>query len=63
MAGIYLCVHCGDRFKSEVKLCKNCNTAEKREAMDDENRKIRAEHGQIFHCQYCESRKRVTSEK
>lgn len=58
MAGIYLCVHCGDRFKSEVKLCKNCNTAEKRAAMDEENKKVFEAQGLVFHCGYCSLKKK-----
>ena len=51
---IYLCFHCGNRFLSPVKLCKDCSTKEKREAMDEENRKAWAESKKKFVCSYCE---------
>lgn len=54
MAVISLCLHCGDGFKTKIKLCGNCNTAEKRAVMDAENRANFELHGLKFHCRYCE---------
>lgn len=49
---IYQCVHCEAQTTgkdTENKLyCKDCNTAEKRKIMDEENKKHFTEHNLVY---------------
>lgn len=49
---IYQCHHCEEQWRgkdTDNKLfCKNCFTAEKRSAMDEENKNHFAEHGLTY---------------
>ena len=51
--GIYICMHCGDYMGTDKKLCKNCDSADKRREMDKENEAIATSHGRTFRCPYC----------
>jgi len=38
---IMQCSHCGERYLGSARYCKFCSTAEKRKAIDKENKQIR----------------------
>lgn len=57
MPEIFLCIHCSSELKGSGKYCLDCNTAEKRHLMDEENRKHFEKNGLIFQCKHCEKNK------
>lgn len=51
---IYVCFHCGVQKTTENKFCQHCDTAEKRRAMDDENKKLWQENKmKEYQCNFC----------
>jgi len=60
----YTCLHCGELYASLAgKVCKYCNTPEKRAAMDAENTEIQKKLGLKFFCSYCEQERRKGGER
>jgi DNA-directed RNA polymerase subunit RPC12/RpoP len=61
---IFLCSHCGERFKSNIGyFCSKCKTPEKRAKMDQENLEIWSESGKKYRCLFCENEKRIMEER
>jgi len=61
MSIITRCSHCGELRKGEAnKFCKDCNTAERRKEMDENNKKIWDERRKVnpklpeYKCKYCD---------
>jgi hypothetical protein len=55
MALVTICAHCFTECSG--KYCSDCNTAEKRRAMDEANEKHFKEHNLEYHCRVCEKEK------
>ena len=54
MSEICLCVHCSTQLSGSGKYCPDCNTAEKRKAMDGVNKKLFEENKlSPYNCEVC----------
>lgn len=49
---IVLCEHCLTKVSGAARFCPTCDTEPKRQAMDEENRKLFESKGLVHKCRY-----------
>jgi ribosomal protein L40E len=59
MGDISICMHCHNSVPGSAKFCGDCNTSDKRRAMDEANRKLFKTMGLDYKCHHCDRKGKV----
>lgn len=59
MADVYICKHCHFFLTGKGIYCSDCNSAEKRHKMDEENRKLNP----LYKCHECDLKQKFYSQR